>query len=117
VADIKFSGLDEVDFLADAIEASRDGAPKRVSKAVKDSTTRGGLLARANAPVLTGSLKSKIRDTSSALSGLIVSDESYSGFVNWGTSRQAPNPYMGRALNVIEPEFIDAVTEAGHHEF
>lgn len=116
MAQIRVSGIGGLDLLAAALQASKSEAPRRVSEAVAASTRKGGLLARANAPVRTGHLKANIRDTSSALSGLVVSDAGYSGFVNWGTSRQAPNEYMGRAFEAVKPEFVEAVEQAGAYE-
>lgn len=58
-------------------------------------------LARELVPVNTGKLRDSIKIEKDGSDFIIGSDEEYSGFVEYGTLRQSPQPFMRPALNDI----------------
>ena len=51
--------------------------------------------AKSLAPVDTGALRNSIGSDIRPLNAIIPASASYAGFLEWGTSRMAPQPYMG----------------------
>lgn len=65
-----------------------------------------GNRARTLAPVLTGTLRSSITvEETSPLHWEIKADAFYGRFVEYGTSRQAPQPFMAPAAEAYEEAF------------
>lgn len=102
--------------LSGAAEKVGPEAQKIVRKSILDVTRIG----KQRAPVDTGFLKSSItpsdlRHTGST--GVIEAETgpsaNYGGYVENGTSRQAPQPYMAPALAAVEPGFIQAIEALG----
>jgi len=67
--------------------------------------------AKARAPVDTGFLRNSIRATQyvTAIGGEVVAGANYAHFVEYGTSRMAPKPYMGPAVDAVLPSFEQAI--------
>ena len=73
-------------------------------------------MAKARVPVRTGRLKASIRTQRTAplkreviADSLLSPSDAYAIFVEKGTSRQAPQPYMGPAVDAAEPNFLKRV--------
>lgn len=76
-----------------------------VKKATFD-TERDG---RAFTPVDTGNLKNSWVTEVRGLSGETGPTAEYADYVNSGTSRQAPNPFVDRAFDKNVGSFLDAI--------
>lgn len=89
---------------------------KVVRKSILDVTARG----KRRAPVDTGFLKSSITPSDlrrTGQTGVIEAETgptaNYGRYVEDGTSRQAPQPYMAPALAEVEPGFVAAIESLG----
>ena len=91
----------------DAIHArAREATRAVVSKASADVET----YAKAAAPVDTGNLRASIGSTKRGpYEAEIGPTANYGGFVETGTSRMGPQPYMAPALERVEPSFVAAM--------
>lgn len=69
--------------------------------------------AKAIAPVDTGNLKGSIGSDIAGLTAEIGPTASYSGFVEYGTSKMHAQPYMGPAAEKNTPAFVDAMGQLG----
>lgn len=69
--------------------------------------------AKIHAPVDTGALRNSISSDISVLSAEIGPTVDYGLYVEAGTSRAAPQPYMGPAADVHGPAFEAAIAQIG----
>lgn len=71
--------------------------------------------AKALAPVDTGNLRNSITTAvqGDGLRAAVVATASYAPFVEQGTSRQAPQPFMGPATDRNAPMFREAMARLG----
>lgn len=83
---------------------------------LSDTAEQTRQVAKARVPVRTGRLKASIRTQKTAplrreviADSLKSAEESYAIFVEKGTSRQAPQPYMAPAVDAAEPSFFEKV--------
>lgn len=96
------------------VEVGTDYARKQVRAVVRKSVFETQARGSAKAPVLTGALRASFsadfigsnRDVAQGETGPEVN---YARFVELGTSRQAPQPYMGPAADEVEPTFYAAL--------
>lgn len=106
---------DELHALAADLKAAGATVIPKASLVVRRSGIALANHARANAAVDTGFMQSSI-DTatdSGGLAMLISPTAEYSVYVEYGTSRMPPQPFMGPALDAIEPSFISAMESLG----
>ena len=94
--------------------SGRIGAP--ISQAVRKTALAIEADARANAPQgPTGDLRDGIHTVftgdgrGGVMDAAVISDEPYSGFVEDGTSKMAPQPFMGPAGDRHHPELGEAL--------
>jgi HK97 gp10 family phage protein len=99
------------------LQLSGKESPTMAQKAVRKSTLeveRGG---KTRAPVDTGNLRNSITSefAGDARAGTFVGEtgpEAYYGiFLEAGTERMAPRPFMGPAFDAVEPSFLAAIDE------
>ena len=94
----------------------------QVQQVLTNGTIRLAERARELVPVRTGHLLASIyadlgevEDMQEAFAPLrVVADTEYASFVEFGTSKMAPRPFMGPAVDEIEPEILaelDAVLD------
>jgi HK97 gp10 family phage protein len=84
--------------LGSPIEAVEESWQNEWSRKVADEMRR-------NAPVRTGALRDSIRETNDGVEVGVP----YGGFVEYGTSDTAPQPFVGPAVNrLIRPSAEDA---------
>lgn len=76
--------------------------------AVKIASTAGDL-----APVRTGALRKSIKADHRGLSADIGSSVPYAGFVEYGTYKDSPQPFMGPALAHHEGDLVKEMEELG----
>lgn len=70
-------------------------------------------LAKRRAPKRTGALRDSITSTSSGLTAEIGPTIRYAPFVEYGTYKMRPQPYLGPATAVVEPKFVAAMEQIG----
>lgn len=100
---VKFIGAD------DLIKhlGSKDGVGKDLERVVKENTAKLQGESQRGAPVSTGYMKSKITQSikDGGMTGQVSSEAPYSTHVEFGTFKQAAQPFMRPALNYISPKF------------
>lgn len=85
-------------------------APKALSEAIDETANFILALIRIHVPVRTGALKASFEiEKLSPLHLLIGSMLNYSVFVNFGTSKQAANPFFTAAFHQAEEFFQRAI--------
>jgi HK97 gp10 family phage protein len=109
-----------------ALGADLDRASGRIGRkaasVVRKSAQRVKTEAQANAPVQTGALRSSIQVTTSGdgrgsgISATIGPTVRYAQFVEYGTSKMAPEPFLGPALSSVEPSFLEAMAQLAEEE-
>lgn len=111
MSSVWFEGVGQLN--SAAVDLSRAGvraqlrAPAVVSKTAHDIEATG----KALCPVDTGNLRNSISSTVERDSAEIGPEASYGGYVEYGTSRMAPQAYMGPALDRHSGEFVDAMSQ------
>ena len=104
--------MDDLDRFARDLDGAGDDLHGQASRLVRASTLRCEALGKGFAPVRTGFLKgsitSEFEESARAIRGETGPTASYSPFVHDGTSRQAPQPFMTLAADVVEPQFYAA---------
>jgi len=110
------SGIDAstLNAFADQLESKSTAAEFLVRGAVRKTTQDIAADAKANAPVDTGNLRNSIQTSSAGSNaqvaqGVIQARADYSKFVEFGTSRQAPQPFLGPAGDKHLPKLQEAV--------
>lgn len=99
------------DYAAD-LEAWADNLEARASQVVRKTAMDTTADAKALAPVDTGNLRNSIITANDGpLRAASVATASYAPFVEFGTSRMAPQPFMGPAQERRTPAFFDAIAE------
>ncbi len=89
----------------------------RVQQVLANGAIRVAERARELVPVRTGHLLASIRpdlgdieDSSEAFSPIqVVADTEYASFVEFGTSKMEAEPFLGPAVEEIEPEIMEEV--------
>ncbi|MEU8158042.1 HK97-gp10 family putative phage morphogenesis protein [Micromonospora sp. NPDC048986] len=103
--------MDDLDRLAADFESAGDELGAAVHKLVRVSTLQAEALGKAGANVRTGAMRASITSDfdggpgDDVIRGETGPTVSYAHFPHDGTSRIAPNPFMDRAADVVEPQF------------
>lgn len=99
---------------ADLGKAGHD-ATRKAQLVVRKSALDLQTIAAERAPVDTGFLKASIGVdmAGGSLSAVIGPSASYGRFVEEGTGRMAPQPYLGPALDAVTPGFVAAMESLG----
>lgn len=111
--------MDGLDALARDLDDAGDGLGVEVDRLVRASTLRCEALGKAGANVRTGFMKGSITSEfeggpgSDKITGETGPTANYSHFPHDGTSRIAPNPFMFRAADVVEPQFYAGAEALG----
>lgn len=117
---VKYDDLNQLVATLDGRTASMDS---RTSLIVRKAAFDVERIAKLLVPVDTGFLKNSIHtmvQTNSfhtfggAIVAEVVAGAEYAGFVEHGTSRMAPQPYMQPALDRVSPGFLAALTAIGN---
>lgn len=95
---------------ADTLQKTRTAVRKHALNVERGAKTR--------APVDTGALRNSINTTTTGMSGndftgpigaVVGPEVRYGVFVELGTARMAPQPYLGPAFDEVEPTFVSAL--------
>lgn len=70
-------------------------------------------IAKLKAPVDTGTLRNSIGSDIRGLTAEIGPTIRYAPFVEYGTARMKPRPFLGPATTVVEPKFEAAIAALG----
>lgn len=109
--------MDDLTRLAKDMDDAADRLHDRAEDLVRASTLRTEALGKANAPVLTGLLRSSITSQVDSgptrITGETGPDTTYDVYVHNGTSRQPPNPFMDTAADVVQPHYYAAAERIG----
>lgn len=103
---------------ADMQNAGRTRIPDLARKVVRKSVLDVERDGRAETPVETGNLQGSWSSSFAGSNATLAQGETgptadYAEYVNDGTSRQPPNPFVWRALDRNTPAFIAAVEQMG----
>lgn len=113
MAELKIDGMEIRRFERD-VETGSQEATRQVRDTVRKSTLQTEAGGKARAAVLTGFMRNSItsdfvgsnRDIAVGTTG---PEAEYAPYVELGTSRQAPQPFMGPAADEVEPSFYAAL--------
>lgn len=95
-----------------AIRGSSRKVIEQAGKVVKNNTERLKASAKAKAPVDTGFLKNHITSSyPNRLEGHVKSEAAYSGYQEYGTRFQTGTAHIRPALQEIEPQFKQDMTD------
>lgn len=97
---------------ADLVKAAPQVGAK-ATHAVRATASDIEQTAQTLAPVLTGHLKGSISSHVRGLDAEVGADTRYAGYVEYGTSVMAPQPYMGPAFDQHAPDLEQALGDAG----
>ena len=106
------SDFGEVSSFAADLRHSSAKVRSKAQEELKRSGKRLEELASAAAPVLTGKLRASVSGQVSAYRATVSATDEAAPFQEFGTSRHGPQPYMGPAMDEVEPEFLDRVGKA-----
>lgn len=112
-------GVEEIRSVARALDLSDKTTRQRAEQVVRKSALAVERGAKLRAPVDTGNLRNSINTVVSGGrgSGAIVAEvgpeASYGVYVEVGTWKMAPQPYLGPAFDEVEPGFIAALEDLG----
>ena len=111
---VEFDASEVLQLSASLGDAPASALPKAIA-VVRKSTMDVVRIGKRNAPVDTGNLRSSIHGNTqgSALVGEAGPSAEYGGYVERGTSRMAPQPYMAPALDAVAPSFEAAIAQVG----
>lgn len=93
------------------LQGEAESLPERASVVVRKAAFDTEAGAKALAPVDTGNLRNSITTTvqGDGLRAGVVATASYAFWVETGTSRMSPQPFMGPATDRVEPNFHEAM--------
>lgn len=106
----------ELTAFAERLERKTEAAEFLIRGAVKKTTEDIAADAKAAAPVDTGNLRNSIQTSSagsnaSVAQGIVQARSNYSIFVELGTSKMAPQPFLGPAGDKHLPKLEEAVSQ------
>lgn len=109
-------GIDKTRRLAADLRGAAAGAPMLASMAVKKATFDIEAHAKEIAPFRFGFLKNSINSDFSSSNayvavGRVGPTANYGAFLEFGTHKMAPRPYMGPATDAVEPLFNAAMQQ------
>lgn len=112
MASVWFEGVEELTTLSRDLGKASAHTVTAAAKVVRKTALDIERDAKALVPVDTGNLMNSITTTrTGVLSAEIGPTANYGSFVEWGTARMAPQPYMGPATDRNEQPFIRAVED------
>lgn len=107
--------LGEIHSLAAELTDMASGVNRHAAKAVRETAVDVENLAKQLAPVDTGTLRRSIHHEISddGLDAEVGTDVEYGPAQEFGTSVMPPAPYLGPALDEMEPTFVERLARIG----
>jgi len=113
MATVWFDGIEELTKLSTDLGELGQGAKPLARRAVQKTCADIKADAAATAPYRLGDLSSSIGYETRELAGAVIGEVGptveYGGYVEYGTSRMAPQPYMGPAFDRHAPSLEQAL--------
>lgn len=115
MASVWFEGVEELNTIALELRAKSGRIGAQGARVVRSSAARVEANAKRIVPVDTGELRSSIGTNfsgdgrSGGMEAVISATADHSVWVEFGTSRQSPQSYMGPSLDREGPNFVAAV--------
>ena len=106
-------GIDGTRRLAAALGRAAAAARGLAEVAVAKSAFDLQAIAQSIVPVKTGNLKNSLDVELAGLSAFIGPTVNYGAYVELGTHKMTPRPYMTPATDAVEPTFIEAIASIG----
>lgn len=114
MADISINGVGGLNRLIANLEATEGRMARDAPDIVQRAGTRYQSRAKFFVPVDTGELRGSITiDPGGTLDVRVTAHAGYAGFVEWGTTRAAPQSFMGPAEQSVTPEVVDEFRDLG----
>lgn len=111
---VRFDGS-EIRSLARSLDVAGKATQGQVVNVVRKSAFAVERGAKMRAPVDTGNLRNSINTTlsvgGSLISAEVGAEANYGAFVELGTWKMAPQPFLGPAFDEVEPSFLAALAE------
>lgn len=119
MADMRIEGVEELRSLAKALDFSQAKTRDKAKDVVRKSAFAVERGAKVRAPVDTGNLRNSINTTlfgtgltgTSPIGAEIGPEVRYGEFVERGTWKMAPQPFLGPAFDEVEPSFVAALDD------
>lgn len=108
--------MTEVIMLAAALDLKNLDVAKKAAVAVKDAAQTTRDHARDNAPVDTGNLRDSLKMGGGKLTRRVVAAVPYSLYVEFGTSKMAPQPFLYPASDRGEEQLINDLAQIASEE-
>lgn len=106
--------MSEVNALGGRLKATAGTVKSSAQKVVQKSAKAVERGAKSAAPVgPTGQLQSEIYSATRGMSAQIISPTRYAQFVEFGTYKDAPQPYMTPALEAEAPNYLAEMAKVG----
>lgn len=109
------AGFNEIEQLAADLVAAAVSAQVKAVLVVAQTARALETIAQRRAPRVTGDLARSITTTVNPfdVSAEVGPEEYYGYFVEYGTSKMGPQPFMGPAADEVAPDFAAAMEELG----
>jgi HK97 gp10 family phage protein len=98
--------VSELEAYAQDIKRAGVRVRREQRKVVKETTSRVEQSARSHVPVRTGQLQSSIEGSVRGMKGTVTATARYATFVEYGTYKDAPQPFMTPALEENEGQYL-----------
>lgn len=114
-AAVRIEGIDQMRHVAAALRTSGRSVGAKGATVLRSYTFLGQRISMQKAPVDTGFLRGSISvefrgdGRNGTMEGIWGPAADYGAYVEFGTSRQAPQPYIGPAADQIAPDYLAAM--------
>lgn len=112
---LRIEGAQEIRAVARSLDLSAAGAEDKASAIVRKSAFAVESGAKLRVPVRTHNLQNSINvwPERPKLLAIVGAEAEYGGYVEKGTWKMEPQPYLGPAFDEVEPSFVAALADLG----
>lgn len=119
MTDFRIEGVEEIRSLGRALDMTGARTRDKAKDIVRKSAFAVERGAKLRAPVDTGALRNSINTTlfgtaltgTSPISAEVGPEANYGVFIERGTWKMAPQPFLGPAFDEVEPSFVAALDD------